>query len=85
VTVTSSPSGGVVGGSKHPEDEQRGLAQHAVPRAVAVAVVDRLEVVEVDQGDGERPAPARHALRARMAILDVTLSNFGAPKFDSVR
>jgi hypothetical protein len=29
--------------------------------------------------------PVRRALRRRSAVLDVTLSNFGAPKFDSVR
>jgi hypothetical protein len=43
----------------HAAQPVRGLDEHAVADGIAVAVVDRLEVVEVEQGEGQRPPVAR--------------------------
>ena len=54
-------------GERRSEQPLRHLAQHRVAGGVAEAVVDGLEVVEVDEHDADRPAAAE---RAHERMLD---------------
>ena len=53
-----------IGGAADGAKDVRGLAQHRIAGGMRVAVVDRLEVVEVEGDDGERRARTRARRRA---------------------
>ena len=65
--LVSAEARGRIGRPYGFEQTDRDLLQHLVAGGVAEAVVDRLEVVEVEEDDGDARALAR---RARQCVLD---------------
>ena len=62
----AAPAGHVVAGAHQFAEQRAELLQHTVAAAVAVAVVDALEVIDVDQQEQQDvvgPGSCRFALR----------------------
>ena len=68
-----------VGGAQDIAEQLRRPHQHLVAGAVAVAVVDRLEVVEVDDGDAEQAADADGRWLRQFAIEEAAIVDAREP------
>jgi hypothetical protein len=65
----AAPATERVRGSQRGTRQPRELAQHLVAAGMAAAVVDGLEVIEIDERDGQRLARAHRTLQRRLDQL----------------